>query len=660
MHPDWDYRLHTSTQGFPETVQRVIDSIDPPDGSKWSSIADVIRYWMLWKFGGVAVDADSECLRPLDDRFLTPVEWACWENEQHCPGQIANGAMGARAGSLLMARLVQRLEMRDPEDSAFRSFGPHFLTELAHGYRDLTIYPSRYFTPWHYKKYPAPGDYEVFARQFWGSTKGSHYERMDLTDPNLVVVSTGGEIPEWAPGCVQSVLSQTVAARHIVVSHDPVTLGAALDVARTHARGCLVQSEVGYQCAIANLLLACSELDESKIVVWLDLDDQFAVPWALEYLRDLYVADPSLDATYGSCREWPAGTWSWPPYGYHADVVARGTYRRAEMLCTHLRTFRVSALRRIPMRAFRDSNETNVDQLVMLPLLELTRERARFVPHVLVDYNTRNLVNKDPEYAAAEVAENDRLRALEPVKKCSIEQYGPSIVVVSTGSRIPEWAPKCVESVRAQSIEARHIVVAGNAETREAIVVELGDSVHHVRFVDCLGDPLQNVDTIVRDEDPDTVVVWLDLDDWLACPEALAIVRHVYRTTDALMTYGSYRDWPSRKWGMCNGEYSSDVVRANAYRSAPWTASHLRTFRAGHYQRLTDEDLRLPDGSWHLVRDFAVMLPLLELSGGRHKYIPEQLCWYNTRNLPYPPEVRAREVAGEKLIRAMKRRLAEP
>ncbi len=652
-HPSWEYRLWTSYDSFSPAMREVLDAISQTEQpGKFAGMADVMRLFVLWRFGGVAIDADSECLCPMDDRFLTPYEWACWENEQHCPGVIANGTMGAEPGSLLVSRMIQRLPLRDPAAPPWQSYGPHYLTEMAHGYRRLSVFPSRHFTPWHYKGFPAPGDAKAFARQFWMNTL--KLSRLDVTDPRIVVVSTGIDVATWAPACVQSVLTQSVACRHIIVTDDGITMAAAETTARTHARGPLVRVEAGRGSAVLNLEDAVRSLPDDVIVVWLDLDDRLAHDEVIASLLEEYAADPELLLTYGTCRGWPDDSWTWPTDPYHPAIVERGTYRRAEWKGNHLRTFRAGLFKQVPPALLRGGNGSNIDQLVMLPMLEIAAKHARHIPSVMVHYNQRSFPHP-PDVVRAEEAENDRIRGRGPLRHYRLNAAkGPELVVVSTGAQVAQWAPKCVGSVAGQTESVMHWIVAPDKATRQSLAGSPANA--RIHEADCLGHPLQNLESLVCMMAPETVVVWLDLDDWLACPEALEIVRHVYATTDCLVTYGSYREWPSRRWGECNGEYEPEVRRSRGYRKAPWRASHLRTFKAGLFHQLGDGDLKRPDGTWWDVRDMAVMLPLLELAGDRHRYIPEHLVWYNTRNLPLSREARAVEVVDENAIRALPKR----
>jgi hypothetical protein len=314
LNPDCEYQLITEFTGFPQEVQSVLDAIyraNRPD--KFRAMTDAIRWFMLWKYGGVAVDADSECVRTLDDWLFEMPEWAAWEHEGECAGVVANGTVGAEPGSLLMSRLVQRLPMSNPSGAPWLEYGPHYLTAEAWGYKGLKILPSRHFLPWHgglshpYGK-PAPGDHTVYARQFWSSRNG--YEGLDVSDPRFVILSTGVKIPTWAPACLESVgggppFKQKFACRHIVYT-DPETAKVCRDVTRTYERGCLVDIREDRGAALANIWHAIHGLDPETYVGFCDLDDML-LPGALETWRDIVEGDPNLRIGWGQFRYWPTG-----------------------------------------------------------------------------------------------------------------------------------------------------------------------------------------------------------------------------------------------------------------------------------------------------------------------------------------------------------------
>ena len=50
-----------------------------------NGVADIMRYEILFNEGGIALDADSLCLRPLEDWVLEPAAFAAWEHEHIRP-----------------------------------------------------------------------------------------------------------------------------------------------------------------------------------------------------------------------------------------------------------------------------------------------------------------------------------------------------------------------------------------------------------------------------------------------------------------------------------------------------------------------------------------------------------------------------------------------
>ena len=56
--------------------------------------ADIIRWEILYKYGGVFLDADSICIEPIDDTLMNCKYFAGWEHEQLRKGLIATGTMG--------------------------------------------------------------------------------------------------------------------------------------------------------------------------------------------------------------------------------------------------------------------------------------------------------------------------------------------------------------------------------------------------------------------------------------------------------------------------------------------------------------------------------------------------------------------------------------
>jgi glycosyl transferase-like sugar-binding protein len=181
-HPGWDYRLWTEGNLPPMRHRALFDAFH----GIWHGQADILRYELLDQCGGVWLDADSVCLRPLDDFFLENEVWAIYENEKARPGQIANGFMGAAPGNGLIKAIGDGLDKLSADaiaaedreklrSSAWTLVGPRFFTEVVRttGY-PIRVYPSHYFLPEHFSGSVYGGDGPIYARHFWGTTRNAY------------------------------------------------------------------------------------------------------------------------------------------------------------------------------------------------------------------------------------------------------------------------------------------------------------------------------------------------------------------------------------------------------------------------------------------------------------------------------------------------------
>lgn len=146
---------------------------------EWNGVADVMRYEILYRYGGFVVDADSECLQPLDSPGADFLEQTCalaaYENEAVRPGIIGCGFLAGPKGSPFFAECIHEAAAQDPRELAWKTVGPLLMGRVAARMpNDIRVYPAKMFNPVHYSGAKAPGGPEVpvYAQQGWGSTKG--------------------------------------------------------------------------------------------------------------------------------------------------------------------------------------------------------------------------------------------------------------------------------------------------------------------------------------------------------------------------------------------------------------------------------------------------------------------------------------------------------
>ena len=167
-----------------------------------SGVADMMRYEILHRHGGIAIDIDSICLRPLDDWLFVTSAFAAWENEHAVPGLIACGCMGAAPKSPFFRAVVEdiRLSPTIAQAKAWRTTGPVRLTNVWKKTRfPLTIYPSHYFYPTHHTGARYTGQGIIYAEQLWASTR-SNYGTLGKSDLRAFARRKSNPLTRHLPG----------------------------------------------------------------------------------------------------------------------------------------------------------------------------------------------------------------------------------------------------------------------------------------------------------------------------------------------------------------------------------------------------------------------------------------------------------------------------
>ena len=162
-----------------------------------NGLADIMRWEILYDEGGVLVDADSICVRSLDEHLLDHEAFACWENEISRPGLIAAGYVGCNAGNKFIGQIINDIfnEESVTHEMAWKTVGPQRLTDSfrKYNYQTLKIFPSHFFIPEHFSGIVYNGDGPIYAYQEWASTRNT-YDELYLKPANEVGRSLNDKI----------------------------------------------------------------------------------------------------------------------------------------------------------------------------------------------------------------------------------------------------------------------------------------------------------------------------------------------------------------------------------------------------------------------------------------------------------------------------------
>lgn len=234
LYNGWTYKFWNEArlqqEGITFRCQRQIDAIAEINGK-----ADIIRWELLERFGGVFVDADSVCLRPLDPDLLLDSDavrrqggFAAYENENIRQGLVATGTMGFIPGHPLVRAIVDRiasgaLDHDIATTRAWFSVGPGLLTRMLSesessptaSYNHIHIFPSYYFLPTHFMGPAYMGHGVVFAYQEWSTAKSNY------GDPAIANTAVYEYIQSRAPQLVEPPLPYQWVSLNMVVHDTP-------------------------------------------------------------------------------------------------------------------------------------------------------------------------------------------------------------------------------------------------------------------------------------------------------------------------------------------------------------------------------------------------------------------------------------------------------
>lgn len=148
FHPDWQYILWTDKD---------IDSFSPKiaklvrGASNFGEAADILRYAVLYKHGGLYVDTDFECLKPFDVLHYTYDFYVGLQPLDTNALQLNNALIGSAPKNPIFSKAFKKIAVSKEPRTIIRT-GPILLTSLyIELYKNLPgiscAFPATYFYP---------------------------------------------------------------------------------------------------------------------------------------------------------------------------------------------------------------------------------------------------------------------------------------------------------------------------------------------------------------------------------------------------------------------------------------------------------------------------------------------------------------------------------
>jgi mannosyltransferase OCH1-like enzyme len=180
-HPLWDYKVFSENDLKNRTFynQHLIDEYYKRN--KFNGVADLIRYELLYEYGGFIPPADAVCLENTEELFVEDEDtcYTVYENEIIRPGYVSPiyAACPQNKFIKLIIETLHALEPAQLKDRVWESTGNLFLKNMIELHNPkIKIFPSHFFIPKHFKaktpRYIGPD--KIYADQMWGTTRKTY------------------------------------------------------------------------------------------------------------------------------------------------------------------------------------------------------------------------------------------------------------------------------------------------------------------------------------------------------------------------------------------------------------------------------------------------------------------------------------------------------
>ena len=138
-HPDWELRFWTDENlppdlRLPASYERLRSPVER---------CDLLRLELVWRDGGVYVDCDFECRRPLDP-LLEGIDFLLGYSK---PGRVNHALLGAAPHHPVLDRALGEVRPRDAYGYDKDATGPGFFNRVIAEYDDLNILEPELFYP---------------------------------------------------------------------------------------------------------------------------------------------------------------------------------------------------------------------------------------------------------------------------------------------------------------------------------------------------------------------------------------------------------------------------------------------------------------------------------------------------------------------------------
>lgn len=126
LHPGWTTIVwHQPPREFPKGLRQLMDKLE-----FYASRSDILRYWLLNRFGGIYLDCDNYALRYFGPLLVNQFFTASYDEED--PALVGCGLMGSEPESYASGMILESVRLRASLSNVYErtSFGPKIMQAL--------------------------------------------------------------------------------------------------------------------------------------------------------------------------------------------------------------------------------------------------------------------------------------------------------------------------------------------------------------------------------------------------------------------------------------------------------------------------------------------------------------------------------------------------
>lgn len=207
-HPDFELRVYRNAEADAGPWRFAEAIAEFRRRKRYPGAADLMRWEVLHREGGVTLDADGICVARLPEWLLDCGMAACWDNTFPEGDMLSNGVVLAKPGNTTVGAILDEIGAKPirydkwswsrfgPKPyGEWQTTGPGPLTRVVKSRRptDFTALPSHFFIPSRRDGQRYDGGGPVVCDQLWASTQGKGADTDALTRERLATWRGRGE-----------------------------------------------------------------------------------------------------------------------------------------------------------------------------------------------------------------------------------------------------------------------------------------------------------------------------------------------------------------------------------------------------------------------------------------------------------------------------------